>query len=89
MTNSADPDQKPTNLDLHCLQSQIYPGSAGQGYVIETPKIVYVSYIIKPKTFGREILIIHLRELAVYPKADKIQFSVAYYCVRCQTTNPK
>ena len=22
MTNSADPDQKPTDLDLHCLQMQ-------------------------------------------------------------------
>ena len=22
MTNSADPDQKPTHLDLHCLQKQ-------------------------------------------------------------------
>ena len=22
MTNSADPDQKPTDLDLHCLQRQ-------------------------------------------------------------------
>ena len=31
MTNSADPDQKPTDLDLHCLQKQVYPGSEGQG----------------------------------------------------------
>ena len=23
--------QKPTDLDLHCLQNRIYPGSAGQG----------------------------------------------------------
>ena len=23
--------QKPTDLDLHCLQVRIYPGSAGQG----------------------------------------------------------
>ena len=23
--------QKPTDLDLHCLQRQVYPGSAGQG----------------------------------------------------------
>ena len=28
MTNSEDPDQKPTDLDLHCLQRQ---GSAGLG----------------------------------------------------------
>ena len=27
--------QKPTDLDLHCLQRQgIYPGSAGQGLII-------------------------------------------------------
>ena len=33
MTNSADPDQleKPTDLDLHCLQIRAYPGSAGLG----------------------------------------------------------
>ena len=33
MTNSADPDQlaSSTDLDLHCLQNKIYPGSAGQG----------------------------------------------------------
>ena len=23
--------QKPTDLDLHCLQNRVYPGSAGQG----------------------------------------------------------
>ena len=26
--------QKPTDLDLHCLQNRIYPGSAGQGLSI-------------------------------------------------------
>ena len=32
MTNSVDPDlKKPTDLHLHCLQKQVYPGSAGQG----------------------------------------------------------
>ena len=25
--------QKPTDLDLHCLQSRIYPGSAWQGLI--------------------------------------------------------
>ena len=25
--------QKPTDLDLHCLQNRIYPGSAGQGLI--------------------------------------------------------
>ena len=33
MANSADPDQKPTDLDLHCLQNRIYPVSAGQGII--------------------------------------------------------
>ena len=35
MANIADPDQlasqKPTDLDLHCLQMQVIPGSAGPG----------------------------------------------------------
>ena len=43
MANSADQDQvasseakkKPTDLDLHCLQRQGYPGSAGQGLILE------------------------------------------------------
>ena len=30
MANSADPDRLPTDLDLHCLQGRVYPGSAGQ-----------------------------------------------------------
>ena len=38
MTKSADPDQlaskKPTDLDLHCLQSRVYPGSAAPGSII-------------------------------------------------------
>ena len=37
MANSADPDQlafqKPTDLDLHCLQNRVYPGSTGQGLI--------------------------------------------------------
>ena len=35
MANSADPDQKPTDLDLHCLQNRVYPGSAGQGLTVK------------------------------------------------------
>ena len=32
MTNSADPDQLAfSDLELHCLQTRVYPGSAGQG----------------------------------------------------------
>ena len=25
--------KKPTDLDLHCLQNRVYPGSAGQGLI--------------------------------------------------------
>ena len=25
--------KKPTDLELHCLQSRVYPGSAGQGLI--------------------------------------------------------
>ena len=30
MANGVDPDQKPSGLDLQCLQ-RVYPGSAAQG----------------------------------------------------------
>ena len=30
MANSADPE---LDLDLHCLQNRVYPGSAGQGLI--------------------------------------------------------
>ena len=30
MANSADPDQLENDLDLHCLQNRVHPGSAGQ-----------------------------------------------------------
>ena len=30
MANSSDPDQL-ADLELHCLQNSVYPGSAGQG----------------------------------------------------------
>ena len=29
--------QKPTDLDLHCLQNRVYPGSAGQGLTLKVP----------------------------------------------------
>ena len=31
MTNSADPDQKPTDLDLHWLQSKVYRDQQDKG----------------------------------------------------------
>ena len=50
MANSVDPDlKKPTDLDIHCLQNRLYPGSAGQGLIYlpdreffkECHKVVY------------------------------------------------
>ena len=32
MANSADPDQKLTDLDLHCLQMQVISGFSRQGF---------------------------------------------------------
>ena len=39
MANSADPEQKPADLDLHCLHNMIYPDSAGQGLIIYRPRL--------------------------------------------------
>ena len=50
MANSADPDQlafseaswlfqKPTDLDLHCLQNRIYLGSAGQLLTVQIVQV--------------------------------------------------
>ena len=30
--------KKPTDLDLHCLQNRVYPGSAGQGLILDHSK---------------------------------------------------
>ena len=48
MANSADPD-KPTDLDLHCLQIRVYPGSAGQGLKIKVLSL----YDFLSQTFKR------------------------------------
>ena len=38
--------QKPTDLDLHCLQRQGYPGSAGQGLkLVDNDKECLIKYI--------------------------------------------
>ena len=52
MVNSADPDQlasseKPTDLDLHCLQRQIYQGSAGQGLTLDLCFTLHTRNLIK------------------------------------------
>ena len=36
--------QKPTDLDLHCLQNRIYPGSAGQGF---KKHLIFIFPIVK------------------------------------------
>ena len=58
MANSADPDQmllqKTTDLDLHCLQMQVYPGSAGQGftYTVHYKQSIQKSIsVISPSNF--------------------------------------
>ena len=50
MANSADPDQlvswQPTDLDLHCLQSREYLGSAGPGFP-ECFKVVFFVFVVE------------------------------------------
>ena len=49
MINSADPDQlasKPTDLDLHCLQMQGIPGSAGQGLSNKIAECIIYAYVV-------------------------------------------
>ena len=36
--------QKPTDLDLHCLQNRVYPGSAGQGLKSNKAVLFHLSY---------------------------------------------
>ena len=40
MTNSADPDQKPTDLDLHCLLRQGMSCSAREGLMTNSAEFV-------------------------------------------------
>ena len=59
MANSADPDQKPTDLDLHCLQRK---GIAEQGLMFRTKNSCIYVCIIEPevgrqKLFGLESMI--------------------------------
>ena len=64
MENSADPRQKPADLDLHCFLKRIYPGSAGQrlkfikfpkSLEIRTPGTLYIC--IAPITYLRMCII--------------------------------
>ena len=47
MTNSADPDKKPTYLDLPCLQKQANPGLAGLGLRVYSNKLVGKSFYVR------------------------------------------
>ena len=40
--------QKPTDLDLHCLQNRVYPGSAGQGLTehLQLDKTICLKYMM-------------------------------------------
>ena len=50
--------QKPTDLDLHCLQRQVYPGSAGLGLKykrsakIKFPKYIHRGLVKEERVFG-------------------------------------
>ena len=49
--------QKPTGLDLHCLQNRVYPGSAGQGLKEMTTKHAKLSSMQRVKYHYFHILI--------------------------------
>ena len=53
MTNSADPDQKPTDLNLHCLLRQGMPCSAREGLIIAIIKILMTKFSFKELAFLR------------------------------------
>ena len=46
--------QKPTDLDLHCLQQQGYPGSAGQGL-----KVLHEKLLVGTKDFVLHLVVLH------------------------------
>ena len=53
MANSADPDQKPTDLDLHCLLRQGMSYSAREGlimYQLKSSKRVFVEPSLKTES---------------------------------------
>ena len=45
MTSSADPDQKPTDLDLHCLLRQVVFSEkrVKDGHTFKNPRHLYVN----------------------------------------------
>ena len=60
MANIADPDQKPTDLDLHCLQNRVYPGSAGQGLRVGR---YYAFYTKGDNVFESPFALLHAKTL--------------------------
>ena len=50
---------KPTDLDLHCLQNRIYPGSAGQGLNIKYYSMCCIHYTIPHATRYYSMCYIH------------------------------
>ena len=67
--------QKPTDLDLHCLQNRVYPGSAGQGLRLLKVFILLTDLLIQLIKHGKETA-----EVIIIPRRiieDKL--SVALY----------
>ena len=58
MTNSADPDQKPTDLDLHCLLRQGMSCSAREGLI----RIMFCS------VYSLTDQIVALKEIRIQPE---------------------
>ena len=46
MINSADPDQKPSDLDLHCLPRQGMPCSAREGLRVNVEVLTLFKYVL-------------------------------------------
>ena len=54
--------QKPTDLDLHCLQNRVYPGSGGQGLRLIMPPPEAQGNIVfgqEPVSAGIDVTVIH------------------------------
>ena len=56
MTNSADPDQLASDLDLHCLQRQGISGSAGQGLMYQLFCFASSTVISQQTTAGQWLM---------------------------------
>ena len=63
--------QKPTDLNLHCLQNRVYPGSAGQGLNFSN---------LWAKTEDNKLMYLFFRKYGL-----KFHVICLLICLRCQT----